>query len=700
MKLPKNTTVAASPSEWTACDRVLRAGALGSLAAMLLLPLGTSAQTTLTGTVAVGGGAALLDGDQPAFQQRFRQRKDGFAGLEDLAVTRMSDTSLFRLEARFIEGNDDYRLAARWEKFDAYYIQADFRSFRTFYDGSGGRLLPRDLTISWFDEALALDRSYFRFEIGTLVPNRPQWRLRYDRMTRDGTKNSLRWGDSNLAGQPFVPRALIPSYLLVDEQREIISAQVSDQTENANWKVAARVERTETGNRNVARRRALENQDRYVTTSEGTDTDLFSGHAYYERIVNEHLRASAGGLVTTIDTNITGSKIYGETPDAAYSPTFARRQPQDVGYYGLTGGTRMRQYIGNVNATYQPGKYWMVRPGLKYEHLRQDSGEDHFDTDFSGGAAPRALIEQIESASRNAWNEFTEELEFRYLGWRSGVLDARAQLNQGTGNLVEESILRPNAVRVLDRESEYERYGQRYIVNASWYARPGLTFSAQYNYRLKLADYDHRRDSTSNDTRSNNRYPAFIIDQDIASQDANLRLAWRPRSMLSFATRYAWQHSIVTSTMAGLPEIENGRLTRHVITQTATWNPSARLFLTAAASVTYDQLEVPPHRLTMSSDNNYVSASLGAGYALGKITDLYLDANHYRADNYTDNPAVTLPMNAGQTTQSAFLTWVRRQSDRLIYTAKYGYATNRDGTFGGLNDFDAHIFYGKVQYKF
>jgi hypothetical protein len=36
----------------------------------------------------------------------------------------------------------------------------------------------------------------------------------------------------------------------------------------------------------------------------------------------------------------------------------------------------------------------------------------------------------------------------------------------------------------------------------------------------------------------------------------------------------------------------------------------------------------------------------------------------------------------------------------VIYTAKYGYATSRDGTFGGLNDFDAHIFYGKVQYKF
>ena len=57
-------------------------------------------------------------------------------------------------------------------------------------------------------------------------------------------------------------------------------------------------------------------------------------------------------------------------------------------------------------------------------------------------------------------------------------------------------------------------------------------------------------------------------------------------------------------------------------------------------------------------------------------------------------------MNAGQTLQSAFLTWIRRHSDRVIYTAKYGYARNRDGMFGGQNDFDAHVFYGKVQYKF
>ncbi|MBI4627014.1 MAG: hypothetical protein HY736_27800 [Verrucomicrobia bacterium] len=663
-------------------------------------PALSPAQVVTNGTFAVSAGGTLLDGDRPAFQQRFRQKKDGFGGLENFTLSRTTDDSLLRFEVRIVPGDEDYRLSARWEKFDACYVQANYQQFRTFYDGSGGIFLPRNLSFSYFDEALTLDRSYFSFEFGTLVPNRVQWRLRYDRNTRDGTKNSLRWGESNLAGQPFVPRAYSPSYLVVDEERDIVTADAGERTDNANWKVAGRYERTRVDNRHTARRRPQERQDRYVTTVDGATTELFSGHGFYERIFSENLRASAGGLVTTIDTNVTGSKIYGATPDSEYSATFAARQPQDVGYYGLAGGTRLKQYLGNLNVVYQPAKYWTVRPGVRYEHLRQDSGEGHFDTDFGGGAAARAFIDQIEADSRNSWNEFTADLEVRYSRWSDWILDARGVWNQGTGNLVEQSVLLPNRSPVIDRDTDYERMGQRYTVNATWYARPGLTLGAQYNYRLKLADDRNLRDNTSNATRSDDRYPGFIIDNDLETHDGNVRVAWRPMSMLSFVTRYAHQKSTVTTTMDRLEEIRNGRLTRHVITQTATWNPTARLFLTGGLNLTYDQLAVPGNRFTMNSDNNYINASLGAGYAAGKVTDVYVDLNHYRADNYVDNPAETLPLNAGQKVESGFLTWVRRQGDRLIYTARYGYANSRDGTFAGLNDFDAHLFYGKVQYKF
>jgi hypothetical protein len=33
----------------------------------------------------------------------------------------------------------------------------------------------------------------------------------------------------------------------------------------------------------------------------------------------------------------------------------------------------------------------------------------------------------------------------------------------------------------------------------------------------------------------------------------------------------------------------------------------------------------------------------------------------------------------------------------LIYSFKYRYVTNRDVTWAGRNDFDAHVLYAKVQ---
>ncbi|MFM9029599.1 MAG: hypothetical protein ACKOTF_02780, partial [Opitutaceae bacterium] len=192
-----------------------------------------SAQVSVSGVVGLAAGGALLDGDRPAFQETLRQKKDGYGGLEALTVSRSDDDSLFRVEGRLMPGLADYRGSLRFEKFDAFYVDVRFKRFRTFYDGSGGFLRPRSLALPHFDEDLALDRSYLSAEIGTLTPGRPHFSLRYERFTRSGAKNSIRWGDSNLGGAPFSPRAFLPSYLLVDEVRSAVTAEITHHTESA-----------------------------------------------------------------------------------------------------------------------------------------------------------------------------------------------------------------------------------------------------------------------------------------------------------------------------------------------------------------------------------------------------------------------------------------------------------------------------------
>jgi predicted porin len=120
----------------------------------------------------------------------------------------------------------------------------------------------------------------------------------------------------------------------------------------------------------------------------------------------------------------------------------------------------------------------------------------------------------------------------------------------------------------------------------------------------------------------------------------------------------------------------------------------------ASVNVTWDQLATPAFQFVQNSDNNYVNSSLGGGYALSKQDDLYFDYTYFRANNFSDNSALSLPFGADQRQNQMTLTWMRRLSEHLYFTLKYAYATNRDTTTAGLNDFDAHTLYSKVQYKF
>jgi hypothetical protein len=233
---------------------------------------------------------------------------------------------------------------------------------------------------------------------------------------------------------------------------------------------------------------------------------------------------------------------------------------------------------------------------------------------------------------------------------------------------------------------------------AQWYARAGLTFTGEYYYKLRLNDYNPTVDSTP--ATGFDRYPAFIANQDFTTHDVNVRVSWRPTTQLSVVTRYDLQRSQVMSSFEAIPKSRSSRTTTHILSQSATYTPIARLYLTGSLNVAFDQLATPAAGYIRNSDNNYVNASLSAGYALSKTTDLYLDATRYQARDYSDNSRVSLPYGADVRTDTASLTCVIRRNAHLVYTLRYTYAQNDDRASGGYNDYRAHFVYSKVQYSF
>ena len=673
----------------------LRARALW---AALVFPAALVAADVATeGTLAIGGGGALLDGDRPQFQKLTQHKKDGFGGIEEFRLVREGKDTLFRFDARLMVGDDDYRLAARFDRTDRFYVTGGFESYRVFYDGSGGYFRPTSTSFVLFNEDLSLQRSKVWLEAGVWTANKTLLKLRYERNARDGTKGSTSWGDTNLVGT-FGTRSVVPSFHDIDEVTQVFTLDIgNDNSEDVKWNIGARYAETELDNKRHMRRRPFETADRIVTQKDQTKTDMFAAHGFYERKVSEQLTVSGGALITDLDGNLAGSRIYGQTYDPVFDPAYLRRQQRDEGFYNLTGHADLKQTVLNLNAVYVPSKNWSVRPSIRFENLHQETMSEFIETNIGAGPAFAAIVEEVEGEQKKKWNEFSEELEVRYTGKPDWTFNAVGEWVQGEGSVEEERILH-TGVFTIDRDNENTRTSQKYSTKANWYAKPGLNFAAQYYFKVSVNDYDAVRDNTP--AASADRYPAYITDQDFETHDFNFRVSWRPASLLSFVTRYDFQRSRVMTTDAGLAEVESSKFTSHILSESITWSPTGRLYLNANVNITWDQFATPAYAFIKHGDNNYVNGAIGGGYALAKLDDLYVDYSFFRAKNFIDNSAVTLPFGADQKTQGAYLTWVRRQTEHLIYTFKYGYVTNRDVTSGGRNDFDAHVFYAKVQYHF
>ena len=652
--------------------------------------------TTVEGIFAVSAGRAWVDGDEAAFQKRFQHRSDGFGGLEELRYRRDTENSSLQLDGRALLGDADYALIGRWTRGELWHVDFGLKSFRTFYDASGGYFRPTATFFAPLAEELHVDRRSTWIEFAFTPEDSPHVRLRYERQTRDGRKPSTTWGDTNLTGGRGA-RSVVPAFLELDETRDIVTGDVSRRTPDYRWAAGARYDRTKLDNaRQHLRRPGEPAARRAVTTQENTSSDLFSTHAFAEKRVTEALTLSAGALVTTLDTNLSGSRLYGPDYDPVFDPLLAQRQVGDVGFHSLEGGTQMKQHVFNLNALYRPTKHWSILPALRYENVRYDNVATLIATNVLNNLS--TSLQSLAAQSQRDEDRLTATTEIRYTGRPHWAYTFRAEWFRAEGELAELMTDRVTTLTALNRATDYTRASQKYALSANWYARAGLTISGEYYYKLRLNDYAHLRDSTPPGTAD--RYPAFITNQDFSLHDFNTRVSWRPSSQLSLVTRYDLQSSTVASSHLGLNKIRSARITRHIASQSVTWSPLPRLYVTGSGNVVYDQLATPAANFVLNSDNNYVNGSLGAGYALTKRSDLYLDLSHYQAKDFSDNSAVSLPYGADEKTDTASLTYTLRPRERVMYTFKYTYADHQNRTAGGQNDYRAHLLYSKVQYKF
>jgi hypothetical protein len=638
-------------------------------------------------------GGVITDGYNAAFRQRHWIKDDPFGGLEDMHYeTKVGKKDFFQMDGRALFDNHDYNVKMELVRPEFGFVRGGFTEYRTWYDGNGGFFPQTGAWMNLFDDALHVDRGETWIEAGLNLPKYPSITFKYSHQFREGEKDSTMWGYAHPYGAGPV-RAIAPSFWDLDETRDTLQVDSKYTVGKTDLGIGMRYERMDNDDALKTVQWPGESSQTFLTQREGVKSDLFNVHAFTETRLNEKVRFTSGYSFTTMDTDLSGSRIYGADYDVGYSLPLAT----SLGYLALSGGSELNDYLMNLNLMWSPVKTFSIVPSLRVEKQNLDSVSSFLQT------GDNAIIDnqQLSAASTRELLEVAERLEMRYTGVTNWVFYTRGDWTEGDGDLRENGgggLSGP-----IIRYTKDQRFIQRYTAGANWYPLRRLNVDFQYYHKVRENTFDHQIDNTPND--SPDRYPAYLLIQNFDTDDANMRVTFRPLNNVTLVSRYDFQLSSIDTapdSISGLSEVQSSEIKTHVLGQNITWVPWKRLFWQGGINYVWSKTSTPTSQYTqavLDSQNNYWDLSSTAGFIIDDKTDLQAHYFFYRANNY-EGPGDYVPYGAGAREHGVTLTLTRKLRENLRLTCKYGYYDYTDETFGGHNDYTAHLIYSSLQYRF
>lgn len=682
--------------------------------------------------IELGIGGVITHGDRAQFEQEHHlPGGEVYGGIQDLHYEKsLPNDFQLAVDGHALWDFNDYDVKVELSKAKVGYLRAGFTEFRDWYDGNGGFFPHHNVWFSPTFPEMHIDRGEAWVELGLQLPDWPEIKLRYSHEFRDGQKDSTTWGDTTLTGLSVNPnRKMVPSFRDIDETRDIFALDILKTFGNTDIQLGMRYERSDIDNTLNVERGAGElpplvpapGAQRFMTQRDENKSDLFSGHALSETRFSDSLWFTGGYSYTTLGGDLAGTRIFGTHYDAAFGAPVPTLTPFDEDFIDLAGTTQLRDHIFNANVFWLPIKNLTVITAFRYTREDKDSDSTYLLVPTTPNVPPftpsnpaggfhfdvpmRANGERVE-----AYNRFAERLELRYTGIANWLFYAEGDWEEESGN-VDQRQSGP----ALDDEDKIPLIkdtnfiGQKYTVGANWYAMTRLDVSLQYFH--KIADYDNDIQSAAHQR---------LIGQDWNTDDANVRLTCRPKipawlGTLALVSRYDFVRTTIDSKWAAFsdPDIFNeeqsGLTTQHIITESITWNPLARLYLQTDVAYVLDQTDTPANQINLipytsptlvNFRNDYWTVSASAGFVIDQKTDLRADYTFYRANDYFNNARVAMPYGMGATEHTVSTTLTRQLAKNMRLLVKYSYFTYEDQTSGNHNNYEAHSIYSGLQIRF
>ena len=703
----------------------------------------TEEESTAKNWIELQIGGANIAGDDAQFKQEHRISGDVFGGISDLHYEKEMGKGTLTIDGHGIFDSNDYDLRIDFTQAGVGYIRAGYTEFRSWYDGNGGFYPIGDTFFAPAHPEMALDRGEAWIELGLRMPKLPEITLRYSHLFRSGEKDSTIWGDTNLTLVAVNPtRKIAPAFRDINEKRDVFSAEIIQNFDKTDIGLGMRYEHSQVDDRLQLERGAGQlppfapapGAQRFITHRDMNDADEFNGHITTETRFNDSLWFTTAYSYSTVDSDISGTRIIGTGYDSMYGDPILTLQSNDHGILNLSGMSQMREHVGNVNLMWLPVKNLTMLAAFRYTHEDKDSSATFLDTNTAANVAPFTAtnprngfhsIAPVPRAgdSHDEYDNLAETFELRYAGIDNWVFYARGDWEEEDGNVKEHEVVNVTDQGMLNKDTDLS--SQKYTVGVNWYPMMELNVAGQYFH--KNVDYDNTFNSElfSPPTAGAERNQR-LLSQELDTDNANIRVTWRPKlppklGTIAFVTRYDYIRGTIDGQWAISPNgtgaaptntflisQQTAEITNQVLTESITWNPCARLYLQADGSYVWNKTDTPadynliPNTSPTVLDfhNDYWTASAAIGFVVDEKTDVRAEYSYYRADNYENNALVAQPYGMGATEHTVGATITRQIAKNVRLKVQYGYFRYRDETSGGHNNYDAHAVFSSLQFRF
>jgi hypothetical protein len=688
--------------------------------------------------IKLSGQAASISGNEAAFQNRTNQNSSGGVGIEDLHFTKdTSKTTTVVIDGKALTGAEDYLGQMKVTKTDVGSIDFGYKRFRTFYDGAGGFFPTNGQWMKLSKEDLHIDRAKFWIEANIALPNAPVINVKYTNELRDGKKDSTIWGDTSQTGLPFnlAPiaispvRKIVPSYIQVGERHELLEASVKhtflkteieltvfgDRTNNSDsryvvrfpgegipWSIAGLSSAQQPAAKAVAPATNWNNQVSIAET-DAMKTKTNGLTLATSTPLTDKLTLKVNGSYEKVSTEIGGGRPLETLTPTVNGPVWVYTD----NYQGLTGGTKVKDYVGNIALDFQATPTLFAKLALR--------AQDEFingTSSYNVVAASGTPAVTVASTPRTGWakihqNVQTPVLELRYTGIKDLALYFNGSKRSLSGDERNTSSYNPlTAVIGTPANNNVSEDHGNYTLGANWRQSAMLTLRGEVFHK------NHKDNTVGFGT-----FPAAIVGDYylLESQYTGFKLTALAKlnDQFAFTTRFISQKGKmqVTGFLPTYPAYDSLDAKNYMISETVDWNPSSQVYVQVNGTATFQVISTayPRAGITVAtstvnafdtngvlhnSENDYVTGSVLTGFVVDKTTDLQVQANYYKAANGNASmAAMTVPYGVAVRDFSFTVGVKHKFAENLVCNAKVGYFDSKNDTSGGFASYHGPIAY-------